>query len=627
MSHGQQMSLTAAAAEAQHAALALQLMPPSPPSPPAASPVGQSSVTPPPHFPQSHPIEGEDQEPGNVICAFNLPHNTQDDQLKEFFSQFGNVLKIFTIREKQRGCSRCKGYAFVYFKDIESAMRAKEGASGAKFQGRQLRVDFSTTQRRDTGEAPPSQVLCVFGLPGEVSEDEVRQGFSEHGEIAANIQLVRERTTGRCRGYGFIYFTEVHQAQAAKESCPALMIRGHMVRVDYSHTHEPREADRGQTAVATSFPRGARPCKVLGVFGLPRETSEADIRILFTPYSKVSKVEIVNDRGSKMCKGYAFAYFETVEYARLAYEGCTRANGPAPTVRGQVVRVDYSLTMAPPQTRGATGPGGGGAGGRHDTQHLAPAQHAIVVPDSALPPNMANTPHLVAHPAQPSHFVVAGQPGPRQQFRSAQHQQLNTRASGGRRQQRPGGRGRSDSHHHQESDQVPVVALEFGLLGSGPRYMPDGTFGPSAPGLQRQQGVIEEEGDDNADEAGSGGLDLISRLQVLTEADITPELERMFPLPKNQLQNWDGQYVKGYEESRLDMLRLLDGYLRSGRLHWGDMPPQQQQPQQPPPQVEMVYPAAVAAQLAGGQQFGDGHFEAVPAQQQQAELVGATGSL
>ena len=317
---------------------------------------------------QQGPRINEDDIPAdaksqNVICVFNLPQTTQDDSLQEFFGTFGKIVKIYTIREKYKGtgpppamASKCKGYAFIYYADPVSAQCAREQANDTEFEGRSIRVDLSFTAKKERVEAPESDILCVFGLPPDITVEEVQQAFEARSPDVARVNLVKEKSTGRYKGFGFVYFRTPEAAVHAKEACEDLVIKGHMVRVDFSLTREPREApEPKKPSPSTSFPRGARPCNVLGCFGLPHSTIEQDVKNLFSPYGQVFKADIVMDKQTGRCKGYGFVYFTKTDDATKAYQAISDGS-LSPTIKGQTIRVDYSLTTAPPQTRSTADP-------------------------------------------------------------------------------------------------------------------------------------------------------------------------------------------------------------------------------------------------------------------------------
>lgn len=57
------------------------------------------------------------------------------------------------------------------------------------------------------------KTMFVANLPNSMTEDEIRQLFSEYGTVRA-IKLATDVFTGRCRGFGTIAM-EGHEARAA----------------------------------------------------------------------------------------------------------------------------------------------------------------------------------------------------------------------------------------------------------------------------------------------------------------------------------------------------------------------------------------------------------------------------
>ncbi|GAL07855.1 RNA-binding protein [Photobacterium aphoticum] len=59
----------------------------------------------------------------------------------------------------------------------------------------------SSTTQDDTTQA--SKTLYVGNLPYRANENEVKQLFSEHGEVFA-VRLMKDKRTGKRRGFGFV---------------------------------------------------------------------------------------------------------------------------------------------------------------------------------------------------------------------------------------------------------------------------------------------------------------------------------------------------------------------------------------------------------------------------------------
>lgn len=69
----------------------------------------------------------------------NLNFRTDDDKLRELFSQYGEVLSVNVVTDRESGRSR--GFGFVEMSDKESAQEAEKALNGKEFEGRPLKVN------------------------------------------------------------------------------------------------------------------------------------------------------------------------------------------------------------------------------------------------------------------------------------------------------------------------------------------------------------------------------------------------------------------------------------------------------------------------------------------------------
>lgn len=99
-----------------------------------------------------------------------------------------------------------------------------------------------TFPRRD--EPEPSRCLGVFGLSLYTTERDLKELFSQYGDLD-NVQLVFDHPTGRSRGFGFVYFKKIEDAIEAKERVAGTEIDGHKIRIDYSITKRPHTPTPG----------------------------------------------------------------------------------------------------------------------------------------------------------------------------------------------------------------------------------------------------------------------------------------------------------------------------------------------------------------------------------------------
>jgi len=77
--------------------------------------------------------KGEFRMPGSRLYVGNLNYSVTDEQLKELFSKYGEVVKVDIIQGK--------GFGFVEMANPESAEKAKTELNNFEFEGRALRID------------------------------------------------------------------------------------------------------------------------------------------------------------------------------------------------------------------------------------------------------------------------------------------------------------------------------------------------------------------------------------------------------------------------------------------------------------------------------------------------------
>jgi RNA recognition motif-containing protein len=69
----------------------------------------------------------------NKLYIGNLSYRTTEDELRETFSAYGDVLSVRIIEGR--------GFGFVEMESIEAAERAKDGLNETELGGRTIRVD------------------------------------------------------------------------------------------------------------------------------------------------------------------------------------------------------------------------------------------------------------------------------------------------------------------------------------------------------------------------------------------------------------------------------------------------------------------------------------------------------
>ena len=75
----------------------------------------------------------------NKIFVGNLPWSIKNDQLRDLFAQFGEIVEAIVIEERRTG--RSKGFGFVTFTTPEAADAAAKEMHGKEVDGRNIVVN------------------------------------------------------------------------------------------------------------------------------------------------------------------------------------------------------------------------------------------------------------------------------------------------------------------------------------------------------------------------------------------------------------------------------------------------------------------------------------------------------
>ena len=83
------------------------------------------------------------------IYVGNMPFSMNEGQLRDLFSEYGEVESASVIMDRETG--RPRGFAFVEMDDDASAQNAIKSLDGSELDGRNLRVNEAEDKRRGGG--------------------------------------------------------------------------------------------------------------------------------------------------------------------------------------------------------------------------------------------------------------------------------------------------------------------------------------------------------------------------------------------------------------------------------------------------------------------------------------------
>lgn len=144
-------------------------------------------------------------------------------------------------RSRSRSSSQSRspvGKRRRYSRSSRSKSKSRSRSRSPRKSRRSRSKSPMSNRKRHVGDKdapPPSKCLGVFGLSFNANERDVEQLFAKYGRVD-NVKVVRDRGTGRSRGFCFINFESITDAQDAKERLDGEELDGKKIRIDYSIT-------------------------------------------------------------------------------------------------------------------------------------------------------------------------------------------------------------------------------------------------------------------------------------------------------------------------------------------------------------------------------------------------------
>lgn len=90
-----------------------------------------------------------------------------------------------------------------------------------------------------------SQKIYVGNLSYQATEDTVRESFEEFGEIT-DLVIIKDRATGRSKGFGFITFDSAQSADRAVEEMNGRQLDGRAIKVSIAQEKQRTSSGSGE---------------------------------------------------------------------------------------------------------------------------------------------------------------------------------------------------------------------------------------------------------------------------------------------------------------------------------------------------------------------------------------------
>ncbi|OQR74464.1 nucleolysin TIAR-like [Tropilaelaps mercedesae] len=260
-----------------------------------------------------------DSDQPRTLYVGNLESGVTDELVAALFGQIGPIQGCKIITE-----SGGDPYAFVEFVNHTDASAALTAMNQRMCLGKELRVNWASSavqhnqahHRQDTSK---HHHIFVGDLSPQVETHDLRGAFSPFGEIS-DCRVVKDSTTQKSKGYGFVSFMNKEDAENAIQMMNGSWLGSRAIRTNWA-TRKPMQKDENlghgshgahhknlsyEEVYNQSSPTNCTVyCGGLG----PAASSEDALRQAFEEFGEIIDIRVFKE------KGYAFVKFGAKESA------------------------------------------------------------------------------------------------------------------------------------------------------------------------------------------------------------------------------------------------------------------------------------------------------------------------
>lgn len=149
--------------------------------------------------------------------------------------------------------------------------------------------------------------LFIGGISWDTTEDRLREYFQGFGEVVEAV-IMKDRTTGRARGFGFIVFAD--PAVAERVVMEKHLIDGRMVEAKKAVPRDDQTIINRSTSSIHGSPGPTRTKKIF-VGGLASTVTDTDFRKYFEQFGAITDVVVMYDHNTQRPRGFGFITYES----------------------------------------------------------------------------------------------------------------------------------------------------------------------------------------------------------------------------------------------------------------------------------------------------------------------------
>uniref|UniRef100_A0A671Y4F3 Nucleolysin TIAR n=2 Tax=Sparus aurata TaxID=8175 RepID=A0A671Y4F3_SPAAU len=252
----------------------------------------------------------------------NLSRDVTEILILQLFTQIGPCKSCKMITEVSN--EECLSfthtsndpYCFVEFFEHRDAAAALAAMNGRKILGKEVKVNWATTPSSQKKDTSNHFHVFVGDLSPEITTEDVKAAFAPFGKIS-DARVVKDMTTGKSKGYGFVSFFNKLDAENAIINMGGQWLGGRQIRTNWATRKPPAPKSaqdngskhlRFDDVVTQSSPQN---CTVY-CGGIQSGLSEHVMRQTFSPFGQIMEIRVFPE------KGYSFIRFSSHDSAAHA---------------------------------------------------------------------------------------------------------------------------------------------------------------------------------------------------------------------------------------------------------------------------------------------------------------------
>ncbi|CAG9858781.1 unnamed protein product [Phyllotreta striolata] len=147
------------------------------------------------------------------------PKHLKEEELRHEFKEFGHILDIKVVRDRQTGEN--KGVYYVRYSKTSEAARALEEMKGKYLGGRTIKVLIASSRDQGSGrdDHDEDHVKRLFIMVSKTTdENELYDYFKQFGNLAY-ISILKNKETKESKGFAYVKYYKFYDAAIAFENC------------------------------------------------------------------------------------------------------------------------------------------------------------------------------------------------------------------------------------------------------------------------------------------------------------------------------------------------------------------------------------------------------------------------